>query len=69
MIFHVILHRSSTSYPRMKLRICAPLELVNMLPYDFSYKIYDRDIKQEYSGVLQRDSGTLISTLSLEHPV
>lgn len=51
----------------MKIYITPPLELENLLPYDFSYVIYDHDNRQQLSGYLRKGLYVPIHSIQLDH--
>ncbi|KAG9102497.1 hypothetical protein FRC06_001944 [Ceratobasidium sp. 370] len=40
-------------YPKMSLRLRAPIELENLLPYDLNYRIYDKNTSQNWTSWVQ----------------
>ncbi|KAJ8102210.1 hypothetical protein POJ06DRAFT_300095 [Lipomyces tetrasporus] len=54
-------------YPHMRIRISAPIEVQNLLPYDFTYKIYDKNIRQEWSNFLRKGLLSPIHVVKLSH--
>lgn len=51
------------------IRFCPPLELENLLPYDFKYRIYDREGGYDFSSSLEQGSFSPIHGVDLEHTV
>ncbi|KAJ5086558.1 hypothetical protein NUU61_007865 [Penicillium alfredii] len=41
-------------YPYMRIRIFAPVEIQNLLPYDFKYRIYDKNTKKDWTNFLRK---------------
>lgn len=41
-------------YPLMTINICAPIEIVNLLPFDFNYFIYNKNERKDWSNTLKR---------------
>ena len=51
----------------MRIRLFAPVELQNLLPYDFRYKIYDRNTKKEWTNFLRKGGVSPGHTVNLTH--
>lgn len=41
-------------YPCMRIRLTPPMELHNLLPYDFTYRIYDKNTKRDWTNFLRK---------------
>ena len=54
-------------YPYMRIRLSAPVELQNLLPYDFKYRIYDRTTKKEWTNFLRKGGVTPVHVVELSH--
>jgi vacuolar protein sorting-associated protein 13A/C len=54
-------------YPHMKIRISAPLEIQNLLPYDFKYRIYDKDTKKDWTNFLRKGGVSPVHVVELSH--
>ncbi|KAI9770443.1 MAG: hypothetical protein M1840_003329 [Geoglossum simile] len=54
-------------YPHMRIRISAPLELHNLLPYDFKYRIYDKSTKKDWTNFLRRGGLSPVHVVELSH--
>ena len=54
-------------YPYMRIRLSAPVELQNLLPYDFKYRIYDRNTKKEWTNFLRKGGVTPVHVVELSH--
>ncbi|KAK9485881.1 hypothetical protein V1527DRAFT_94643 [Lipomyces starkeyi] len=54
-------------YPHMRVRISAPIEIQNLLPYGFTYKIYDKNTRQEWSNFLRKGLLSPIHVVKLSH--
>jgi len=44
----------SKYYPCSKIRLSAPVEIENLLPYDFNFRIVDKDTGQDFSSFLRK---------------
>ncbi|POS86544.1 hypothetical protein EPUL_002626 [Erysiphe pulchra] len=54
-------------YPYMKIRISAPIELENLLPYDFKYRIYDKNTKKDWTNFLRKNGVSPLHVVELSH--
>lgn len=51
----------------MRIRIAAPIELQNLLPYDFKYRIYDKNTKKDWTNFLRRGGVSPVHVVELSH--
>ncbi|ONH69567.1 Vacuolar protein sorting-associated protein 13 [Cyberlindnera fabianii] len=54
-------------YPHMKVVLSAPLEIENLLPYDMTYRLYDRSSKRDWRNFLKKGSTSPVHVVKLEH--
>ncbi|ODV94409.1 hypothetical protein PACTADRAFT_18111 [Pachysolen tannophilus NRRL Y-2460] len=54
-------------YPHMKIVVSAPLEIENLLPFDMSYRIYDKSYKKDWKNFLKKGGNSPIHVVKLEH--
>ncbi|KAI9725458.1 MAG: hypothetical protein M1828_003129 [Chrysothrix sp. TS-e1954] len=54
-------------YPYMRIRLFAPVELQNLLPYDFKYRIYDKSTKKDWSNFLRKGGISPGHVVNLSH--
>ncbi|KAL9115085.1 MAG: hypothetical protein Q9227_000879 [Pyrenula ochraceoflavens] len=54
-------------YPYMRIRIFAPIEVQNLLPYDFKYRIYDKNTKKDWTNFLRKGGVSPIHVVELSH--
>ncbi|KAK9463382.1 uncharacterized protein V1516DRAFT_644614 [Lipomyces oligophaga] len=54
-------------YPHMRIRLCAPLEVQNLLPYDFNFSIYDKRTRREWSNFLRKGLLSPVHVAKLDH--
>ncbi|KAI9821462.1 MAG: hypothetical protein M1832_003308 [Thelocarpon impressellum] len=54
-------------YPYMRIRLSAPLELDNLLPYDFKYRIYDKNTKRDWTNFLRKGGLSPVHVVELSH--
>ncbi|KAI9780763.1 MAG: hypothetical protein M1839_006551 [Geoglossum umbratile] len=57
----------TSMYPHMRIRISAPLELHNLLPYDFKYRVYDKNTKKDWTNFLRRGGLSPVHVVELSH--
>lgn len=55
------------NYPNMKLKLSAPVTLENLLPYDFKYRIYDKNTKKDWSNFLRKGGVSPVHSTELSH--
>ncbi|KAH7312762.1 hypothetical protein B0I35DRAFT_481183 [Stachybotrys elegans] len=55
------------SYPYMKIKLSAPITLENLLPYDFKYRIYDKNTKRDWSNFLRKGGVSPVHVVELSH--
>jgi vacuolar protein sorting-associated protein 13A/C len=51
----------------MRIRLSAPLELHNLLPYDFKYRVYDKNTKKDWTNFLRRGGLSPVHVVELSH--
>ncbi|KAG8530899.1 uncharacterized protein KY384_004256 [Bacidia gigantensis] len=54
-------------YPYMRLRLHAPIEVQNLLPYDFKYRIYDKSTKKDWTNFLRKGGVSPVHVVELSH--
>jgi vacuolar protein sorting-associated protein 13A/C len=54
-------------YPYMRLRLAAPVEVQNLLPYDFKYRIYDSNTKKDWTNFLRKGGVSPVHVVELSH--
>ena len=54
-------------YPYMRIRLHAPIELQNLLPYDFNYRIYDKNTKKDWTNFLRKGGVSPVHVVELSH--
>lgn len=57
----------TTMYPYMRIRIFAPVEIQNFLPYDFKYRIYDKNTKKDWTNFLRKGGVSPVHVVELSH--
>lgn len=53
----------------MSLRLHAPIELENLLPYDIQYRIYDKNTDQQWKSYLRNGGIMPVHSVELAHLV
>ena len=53
--------------PKINLRLRAPLELENLLPYNLEYRIYDKDTDQNWRSYLRKGGVMPVHSVELGH--
>lgn len=48
----------------MRIRISAPIEVQNLLPYDFKYRIYDKSTQKDWTNFLRKGVSVPFTSLS-----
>ncbi|KAL6717664.1 Vacuolar protein sorting-associated protein 13 [Lecanora helva] len=54
-------------YPYMKIKLHAPIELQNLLPYDFKYRIYDKNTRKDWTNFLRKGGVSPVHVVELSH--
>ncbi|KAK2461917.1 hypothetical protein APHAL10511_006380 [Amanita phalloides] len=52
---------------KVNLRLCAPLEVENLLPYNLDYRIYDRDTEQTWMSYLRKGGAMPVHSVEVGH--
>ncbi|KAF8591826.1 vacuolar protein sorting-associated protein 13 [Ramaria rubella] len=56
-------------YPKMTLRLRAPIELENLLPYNLQYRVFDKNLDQNWSSYLRQGGLMPVHSVELPHLV
>ncbi|OAG41339.1 hypothetical protein AYO21_04502 [Fonsecaea monophora] len=54
-------------YPHMRIQVSAPVEIQNLLPYDFKYRIYDKNTKKDWTNFLRKGGVSPVHVVELSH--
>ncbi|KAF3389182.1 Vacuolar protein sorting-associated protein 13 [Penicillium rolfsii] len=57
----------TSTYPYMRIRIFAPVEIQNLLPFDFKYRIYDKNTKKDWTNFLRKGGVSPVHVVELSH--
>ncbi|KAI0196929.1 hypothetical protein F4808DRAFT_439325, partial [Astrocystis sublimbata] len=60
-------HFLTGKYPYMKLKLSPPIVLENLLPYDFKYRIYDKNTKKDWTNFLRKGGVSPVHVVELSH--
>ncbi|PGH18613.1 hypothetical protein AJ79_00392 [Helicocarpus griseus UAMH5409] len=55
------------AYPYMRIRVSAPIEIQNLLPYDFKYRIYDKNTRKDWTNFLRKGGISPVHVVELSH--
>ncbi|KAJ3551176.1 hypothetical protein NM688_g4862 [Phlebia brevispora] len=56
-------------YPKVSLKLRAPIELENLLPFNIEYRIYDKDTDQNWKSYLRKGGVMPVHSVELGHMV
>ena len=56
-------------FPKLVLKLRAPIELENLLPYNLEYRIYDKDTDQNWRSYLRKGGVMPVHSVELGHMV
>ena len=59
----------SRRYPKISLKLRAPIELENLLPYNIEYRIYDKNTDQNWRSYLRQGGVMPVHSVELGHMV
>src|ERR1700709_518304 len=51
----------------MRIKLSAPVELENLLPFDFKYRIYDKNTKKDWTNFLRKGGVSPVHVVELSH--
>src|ERR1700761_480915 len=54
-------------YPYMRIKLHAPVEVQNLLPFDFKYKVYDEKTGDKWTNFLRKGGVSPVHTVELSH--
>ncbi|KAK3046452.1 hypothetical protein LTS18_013359, partial [Coniosporium uncinatum] len=54
-------------YPYMRIKIAAPVEVQNLLPFDFKYRIFDHNTKKDWTNFLRKGGVSPVHVVELSH--
>ena len=60
---------TTRKYPKITLQLRAPIELENLLPYDISYRVFDKNTNQNWTSFLRHGGVMPIHSVQLDHLV
>lgn len=53
-------------YPHLTILITAPVEIENLLPFDFNFRLYDKSTKKDWSGSVKQGQSAYIHVVTLK---
>lgn len=56
-------------YPKLTIRLRAPMEIENLLPYNVKYRIFDKNTSQNWTSYLRQGGVMPVHTVQLDHLV
>ena len=62
-----VLTRGCSVYPYQRIRLSAPIEIQSLLPYDFKYRIYDKNTKKDWTNFLRKGGVSPVHVVELSH--
>ncbi|KAH8647289.1 vacuolar protein sorting-associated protein 13 [Xylariales sp. PMI_506] len=60
-------HFLNGRYPYMRIKLSPPIVLENLLPYDFKYRIYDKNTKKDWTNFLRKGGVSPVHVVELSH--
>lgn len=51
----------------MRIRLHAPVEIQNLLPFDFKYRIFDHNTKKDWTNFLRKGGSSPVHVVELNH--
>ena len=54
-------------YPYQRIRLSAPVEVQNLLPYDFEYRIFDKNTNKDWKNFLRKGGVSPVHVVELSH--
>lgn len=70
LIAYAMINKSTplaSQYPFMTLRISTPLKIINLLPYDIKYNLYDKRLQQKFSNSINMGESSPVHSVELSH--
>lgn len=60
-------HFRLRTYPRLTLRLRAPVEIENLLPFDIRFRVYDKNREHNWSSFLRKGGTSPLHMAELSH--
>ncbi|KAF1991838.1 vacuolar protein sorting-associated protein 13 [Aulographum hederae CBS 113979] len=54
-------------YPYMRIRLAPPVQVQNLLPFDFKYRIFDHNTKKDWTNFLRKGGVSPVHVVELSH--
>lgn len=61
------IHRLRSIYPKITLRLRAPVEVQNLLPHDIRYRVFDKNLEHNWTSFLRAGGVSPIHVAELSH--
>ncbi|KAI9289370.1 hypothetical protein BC943DRAFT_349025 [Umbelopsis sp. AD052] len=58
---------ASKRYPFMRVQLSPPIEIENLLPFDITYRVVDKDSGQDFSSELEKSGRSPLHIIDLKH--
>lgn len=52
-------------YPHLTFVVSAPVEIINLLPFDFDYRLYDKTTRKDWKGTISKGENAYIHVVNL----
>jgi Vacuolar-sorting associated protein 13, adaptor binding domain len=70
LVSHAVINTATplaTQYPFMTLKISTPLKLINLLPYDIKYHLYDKRLQEKFINTIKSGESSPVHSVELSH--
>lgn len=70
LLAHAVIDKSTplaSQYPFMTLRISTPLTIVNLLPYQIKYHLYDKRLQDKFTNTVDMGDSSPVHSVELSH--
>ena len=70
LIGHALISKSTplaSRYPFMTVRISTPLKIVNLLPYELKYQLYDKRLQEKFINTVKSGDSSPVHSVELTH--
>jgi vacuolar protein sorting-associated protein 13A/C len=70
LVAHAVIDKSTplaSQYPFMTLRISTPLKIINLLPYQIKYHLYDKRLQEKFINTVGMGESSPVHSVELSH--
>jgi vacuolar protein sorting-associated protein 13A/C len=70
LVAHAVINKSTplaSQYPFMTVRISTPLKIINLLPYDIKYMLYDKRLQEKFENRIKVGESSPVHSIELSH--